>query len=297
MAERLVSPATERPGFERILAIIVLYRMSARQSAAYGSLQNALAVCEGAGARVSLAIFDNSPSFQEAPPGFAGQYTRNPANPGLAQPYNLALQAARETGIPWLLLLDQDTTVTRAYIEELLALTSGGSLPGSVNALVPKLIENGIVQSPRLPPAFGVYPVLSTRIHGLARRKLHIYNSGAVLRVSALSAMGGFPVRFPLDYLDHATFHALQADANSIFILQAELQHQLSGSRADKNTDPTYLKRQERIWEAEYAFYLSSGTLEERLLCRLRFLKRALKAIKYGAWSRSRLLFSYVLRT
>ena len=49
------------------------------------------------------------------------------ANGGLAAGYNYALARAEEAGYGWLLLLDQDTTLTHDFFAELIACVSGDS--------------------------------------------------------------------------------------------------------------------------------------------------------------------------
>ncbi len=267
-----------------MFAFIVLYRMRAEESPAYLSMRDALRASPEADAAIELTLHDNSPDFQPAPDGFTGEYRRDPSNPGLARPYNLTLAAAREAGMPWLLVLDQDTTVTDSYLQELLALIDGPNLPAEVCAIIPKLMEGGIVQSPRLPPAVGRFPVLDPGVYGVARQRLHAYNSGSALRVAALAAAGGFSELFPLDYLDHATFHRLQAEGGRLFIMRSALEHRLSGNREGRYADPAYLRRLRQVWKAERLFYRRFGTAEERLLCRWRFLKRAWKASRRDAW-------------
>src|SRR6202041_405724 len=100
------------------LAVIVLYRVAAEASQAFCSLRSLMGADPQAAAAIDLMLFDNSPQSQPRPAGYTGSHIPNPANPGLAVCYNLALQSAQRQAIPWLLLLDQDTTLTRDYLAE-----------------------------------------------------------------------------------------------------------------------------------------------------------------------------------
>lgn len=54
----------------------------------------------------------------------------------------------------------------------------------------------------------------------MVERRLRAFNSGAVVRVSAIREMGGFATEFPLDYLDQATFAELQERGGRVFLLR-----------------------------------------------------------------------------
>lgn len=100
---------------KRILAVIVLHKMPAEQSPSFSSLQGLSARNRKVSATIDVVVCDNTPYDQPRPPVFQGLYISDKTNPGLAKCYNLALRIADEREIPWLLLLDQDTTLTREY--------------------------------------------------------------------------------------------------------------------------------------------------------------------------------------
>ena len=263
----------------KILAVIVLYRVPANASQAFCSFRRLMASDPQAADAIDLTLFDNSPQAQPRPAGYNGPYIAKPANPGLAACYNLALQSAVRQGIPWLLLLDQDTTVTREYLAEVSAEIDRLANRPEVVALVPRLSDGGVICSPILPPKFG--PAKAAGAPGVSPGRLHAFNSGAILRVSAVSAIGGFPEDFPLDYLDHATFAALQDRGGKLYILNATLQHELSSNQQDR-TDSAFAQRQASILDAEYRFYLHFGSAGDRLRRRLRLFRACAGRILRG---------------
>src|ERR1700733_8624548 len=109
---------------QTILAAVVLYRVPADASQAFCSLRSLMASDPQAAAAIHVMICDNTPHEQLPPEGFSGPYLWDRTNPGVANAYNLALAVAVERGIPWLLLLDQDTTLTRGYLAEMLTASS-----------------------------------------------------------------------------------------------------------------------------------------------------------------------------
>ncbi len=268
----------------KILAAIVLYRMPARQSPAFCSLREIMRESAAAADAVRIAVFDNSPDFQESPDDFAGTYHRDPTNPGLAKPYNMALQVAADSGIPWLLLLDQDTTVTPGYIAEVLRTVDTVAKDSSIGVLAPKLVERQTVQSPHYPPSFLYAEPVDSSFYGLAQTEVHIFNSGSVLRVSALLAAGGFALEFPLDFLDHVTLHNLQAQGAKLFVLRAQLEHELSTNRPKISGKLAFTPREYNIHKAERAYYRLYGTPRQRLYFRLRYLRKLYTAAKTGSF-------------
>jgi GT2 family glycosyltransferase len=243
-----------------VLATIVLYKMPFSSSPAFGALQTELRRRPDLAAKIDLLVVDNTPQAQSVPADFTGQYLHDGANPGLAERYNHALARAAEAGTAWLMLLDQDTTVTTEYLEEVCHTTAA-------------VQEHGAVCSPAEAPVLGAPRAVARDTVGVSERRLFPFNSGAVLRVSAMRLLGGFPAEFPLDYLDHATFAALQAQGGRIQVLRSVLAHQLSSNTAHRNVDAAAARRQAAVLEAEHRFYGRYGTPAQRWLRRLRLLK------------------------
>jgi GT2 family glycosyltransferase len=254
-----------------ILAIVVLYKVPAEKSQSFTSLRQLVAMDSDAAEAIEWMICDNSPYEQPQPSGVAGLYIRDTTNPGLAKCYNLALGIAQERNIPWLLLLDQDTTLTAEYLREIVQETQASRSDQSVVALVPKLIQDGIVQSPHAPPTYR-HQKFSPDVAGKSEGRLYAFNSGSVIRVAALQSIGGFPERFWLDFLDHATFHLLQQKGGKVFVLHACLAHELSTNNIARK-DAAGKKRYRNILDAEHAFYKRYGSATDRIYHRVRLLR------------------------
>jgi GT2 family glycosyltransferase len=280
---------------KRVLVVLVLYRMRAEESPAFTSLREILSEDRVAGDALELMVCDNTPYEQSAPEGFSGVYVRDTANPGLAKNYNRALEAAKERGMEWLLLLDQDTTLTGSYVAEVCRETALLAKESPVVAFVPKLAERGVVCSPAEPPVWG--PPRSTRagVVGPSDTRLFAFNSGAVLRVPAVIAMGGFPEAFPLDYLDHATFSRLQARGGRLHLLRSVLEHELSSNTESQSA--AAVRRQESVLDAERRFYAEYGTASERCLRRLRLLKAASgRMVRGKEWGQTWRMLKWAVR-
>lgn len=281
---------------ERILAVAVLYKRTAEQSQSVAALRRLLVEGRIGAEALDLMICDNSPYEQPAPDWIAGGYVRDVTNPGLARCYNQALRRAVEKGVAWLMLLDQDTTVTEEYLHEVLetaeAIETAEALgrDQGVVAMVPKLIQGGVICSPIQPPRYGPARAVRAEYQGVAGGSLHPFNSGAVIRVSAIREIGGFPEEFPLDYLDHATFTGLQRRGGKLLVLRSELEHELSSNDQTGNDqtgnnqavndqrgeDAISVQRQASVLDAEYRFYARYGSGAERRMWRFRLLRAVL---------------------
>ena len=284
------------PGLKSILAVVVLYKTPAEQSSSFLSLRQQLAHNPQAAAAFDLIVCDNTPTEQPAPVGFDDLYIRFNDNPGLARCYNLALKIAQERGIPWLLLLDQDTTLTAEFIEELVTAAPLYQAQAEVVALVPKLAQKGVVVSPHFPPFIGPAVSVPADAEGLWPGFLYVFNSGSTLRVAAVQAIGGFPLDYPLDFLDHATYSALQQRGGRLAVLRSILAHDLSTSDTGTYV-PELVPRLIGILDAEFRYYNQFGSPKDRMLRRLRLLRAvAGRAAHNKNWDHTRRLFRAAFR-
>jgi GT2 family glycosyltransferase len=274
----------------RILAVLVLYKRTPEQSEAFTSLQSILQQRPDLAGAMSLLVYDNSPTAHKIPPlPIAARYISDTRNAELSPAYNTGLRLAGEEGLDWLLLLDQDTSLTEAYLTEAISLTQS-TKENHFDAIVPKLVEEGLVLSPHLALTLRHPKPIDVTTHGISGIQLHPYNSGAILRVKTLQEMNGFPEEFLLDYLDHATFRILQDKGGRIFVMQAALEHKLSSNEEDRSDDPALSARQKNVLQAERAFYRSYGTFRERFYYHARLIWRAWKALRSGSFRRSIML-------
>jgi GT2 family glycosyltransferase len=264
---------------QRILAVLVLYKLAPEESPAFCTLQALLARDTGMAGRFACILYDNSPSPHSLPATpFPCLYRHDQTNPGLAQPYQYGLDQAMSADVPWLLLLDQDTTITAAYLREALAVTDQIASDGHIVAVVPKLLQGEEMLSPHWPTRHPKPEPLHQKC-GLLDQKVKIFNSGSLLRVTALAKIGGFPRSFPLDYLDHVVFHQLQNQGGKVYLMHAGLQHSLSYLQIDLIREFRTSYRTRLIMNAESRYYKQFGTPRERVLYFLRRIRLGLRMI------------------
>jgi GT2 family glycosyltransferase len=270
-----------------ILAVVVLYKMTFDQSRGLKSLLTNISEDDALAKTIELMVCDNTPFEQPVPSSYKSHFYRDITNPGLAHWYNLALRMAAERGIPWIMLLDQDTEVTAEYIAEVVSQAGAIQQDLEIVAMLPKLVQKGVVCSPLTPPTYRHPLPFNKSFTGVATSRLHVFNSGSVLRVSALKDAGGFREDFPLDYLDHATFTALQSRGGRLFVLRSMLEHELSSSNVQR-TDAAAVARHRSSLLAERRFYQLNGSVRDRIFRRIRLLRGAMGVlIRHGAvaWS------------
>ena len=259
----------------KIQAVVVLYKVAVGHSATLQSLRGIFAAQPALREQIDLLIYDNSPEAQSADDlrqlgelGDGVGYRHDGSNGGLATAYGYALDLAVVAGLPWLLLLDQDTTLTPELFAELLAAIETGP-PAPVCAIVPRQVRDGVLLSPRLVRGGRDLPVET----GIATERLTVFNSAACVRVSALQAIGGFPREFPLDYLDHIVFHRLQASGSRLLVLPVSIEHQLSIKNLAEEMS---LERYKRLLAAEWGFIREVKPKGGAPVQRIRLLQRAL---------------------
>jgi GT2 family glycosyltransferase len=263
-----------------ILVVAVVYKCKFSQSQTVCSLFQILNENPELAKHFSLVLYDNSPQSQTLamPALFPTHYVHDPANGGLATAYNFALARAESEGRAWLLLLDQDTSLTRDYLFELLEAANNLHASPSVAAIVPKLLVNGIVYSPVIPflqqlrlQFLRSRKPLGQNVVGVSQQPVCCYNSGSTFRISALRAIGGFPAEFWLDFLDHAVFNALFAAGHHIYVMHATLVHE--SSYADLGSMPVW--RLHNVLMAQTLYVKKSGNFLDQLLFRIYLLRHS----------------------
>jgi len=263
-----------------ILAILVLYNRELSQSQSASSLLQILNESPELAKHFSLVLYDNSPQPQkhEIATSYPICYIHDPSNGGLASAYNLALQRAESEAREWLLLLDQDTSLTPEFVLELVQVAGSLHARPEVAAVVPKLCVNGRIDS----PATDLFDQMrrqflrpeqpiSQETAGIQKQSLCSYNSGSTLRVSALRSIGGFPAEFWLDFLDHAVFRSLFINGFRVYVLRSTLVH--DSSYSDIGNLPTWRLR--NIIAARSLYVQRSGSFVDRVLYRIWLLRHS----------------------
>jgi GT2 family glycosyltransferase len=256
-----------------IQCVVVLYKQSPMEALSLSSLLQICVDDPAIAAKLRILVQDNSPEapLPESIPGSeCFEYFHAPTNPGLAAAYNRALAMAKSGGIPWLLMLDQDTALDRRFFVQLLAALEAGNSEQAC-AYVPELVKDGLVLSPQVVGKV-FYRRIPLGFSGLAAAPVVAFNSAACLSVPALLAIGGFPEEYWLDYLDHIVFYRLQAAGGRVYVLNSQLTHSLSMQNLESEVS---IERYSNVLAAEWRFVRDSSSVVGSIIHRLRLLKRA----------------------
>lgn len=248
----------------KIQVVLVLYCLAPEQSSAFLTLSDLISAL-GMASSFACMVYDNSPTAHDLPATtFPCEYRHDPSNPGLALPYQAALESAARTETPWLLLLDQDTVLTADYLSKLLESARAFKERREIAAIVPRLVQDEAVLSPHLPHGTATTHSFRDR-SGLLESNVCVYNSASLLRVEALEHNGGFPQDFALDYLDHAVFRRLHDGGGRVFLLPTTLKHNLAGKAQDIVKALKESARLRSVLAAEGRFYRQYGSRADRL--------------------------------
>ncbi len=246
----------------RILAVVVLYKQRADESITLRALLPQVKVV--AGLDIRCILFDNGPEAAASaslPDGV--EYYAAARNHGLAGAYNYGLRQAVLQACDWLLTLDQDTEVPAHFLQSMRDAATRLSEDGTIAAIVPHLVDAGVPVSP-VRIRFAHATSIPLGFSGVAHGETRAFNSGALLRVSALEELGGFHPCFWLDYLDGWLYREFHLRGKKVFVLgNVRSEHTLSLLNYRERLS---LARFRSFLSAESAFHdLYSGWLEGAL--------------------------------
>ncbi len=215
--------------FSRILIVVVLFERKPEESEACTSIHDVAVACD---AFPETFIYDNSlhPS-RVSSENIA--YYHNPLNPGVSAAYNTASTYAESKHKTWMLFLDQDTSVTLNFFEELRAAIDTHS---QTMAFVPRLRDQKGVVSP-FHFAFGKGWRINIRSSTLSLRSHRFANSGLLIKLSAFQAVGGYDPEIPLDFSDISFGKRLMAFTDHFWVLDTTLSHDFSNNSKMNSED------------------------------------------------------------
>jgi GT2 family glycosyltransferase len=274
-----------------IQCVVVIYKCSLEESSTLRSLALFSSQRKDLAQQISLLLYDNSPEpqtnrFDESTFG-AVEYCHPGKNGGLSAAYNQALSRAVDAGVEWLLLLDQDTELDADFLPSMMVAIRS-ALPEEVCAIVPRVAQEGKILSPQYLTRFRRHN-LPTAFFGMHKNPIAALNSGACLRVRAVSEVGGFPRDYWLDYIDHIMFYRLQAAGGRVWVLDVELQHRLSFQNLEKEMS---VNRYRNLLAAEWSYIRESRADGGAWAHRFRLMKRALgQAVKLNNKAYAKLSF------
>jgi GT2 family glycosyltransferase len=260
----------------QVVAVIVLYKRRPEQSQTINSLASVLERNPSLLRSIRIFLWDNSPqAIDRLDLPFPCDYKHGGGNVGTSGAYNHAMVFAEAQGSPWLLLLDQDTTLSDEFLPRMLEY--GYQLQDSpeVGSVVPFVYSHGKPVSPRLLGRFNRNLQLPLGFHGICRKKSYAINSTAMLRVAALREIGGYSEEFWLDLSDVYAFLAMNQKGRYMYVAgDLVLEHSLAGMDYDNEMT---CERYRNFLAAESAYVDLYSSPPERAAQLLRLLIRTFR--------------------
>jgi GT2 family glycosyltransferase len=276
------------PAAVRVLVVVVLYRTPFAESKTISGLAQAFLKDPFLTAQLDVLVWDNGPEVQEEDTfPFVVTYRHSAANEGVSGAYNAAIRTAAQRGYGWLLLLDDDTSVTAEFLGGMLRHAADVADEQRIAAIVPFLNAGTFCMSPRLWRFARHVPLPRPAAAYTEQRSIFAANSGSLMRRRALEAIGGYSSRFWLDYSDIELFHRLHQREFSFLIAgNLSLEHDMAMLDYDRRMTPA---RFANFLAAEGDFIdLYRGTAE-RVMHLLRLAARTLHQRSYADPSFARL--------
>ncbi len=221
------------------LAVVVRYKTAFSDSQTIQGWCAAFAADPALAQQYHLLIWDNSPEPLLAPElPVAFEYRHSEQNLGVSGAYNSAMQYALANGYTWMLLLDQDTSITADFLRRMLAHGLALETREGIAAITPTVRTRGVVISP-LRQLFNRNRSYPAGAPSIAPGEATAANSGCLMRVSALAAIGGYDTSFWLDYSDMYVFHRFFLTGKKVWLAtDVELEHELSIMDYDRLMTP-----------------------------------------------------------
>jgi len=221
------------------------------------------------GGDVKVLIYDNSPNRWDGAFEAGWVYHHDPSNGGIAAAYNTAFHMAQGSA-EWLLLLDQDSSLSEDFLEKLFVARDRCGQDHQVAAVVPRIYTGGVLISPW---QVKLGRRIRERDTGLRPYEITALNSGSMVRVGFLAQLGGFNPVFWLDFLDYWLYHQIHTHGYRVFVSQASMTHNLS------LLSDNYVGREryENILAAETTFTNCYRPRLEQMLYPIRLLLRSVE--------------------
>jgi GT2 family glycosyltransferase len=260
----------------QIEAVVVLYKRLPEQSQTIDSLGKVFAGNPELLDSIRVILFDNSPqALDQVNLSFPCDYHHAGRNVGTSGAYNYAMEFAEAEQFSWLLLLDQDTTVSAEFLPRMLEYSHQLRNQTDIGSVVPLIYSHGSLISPRKHGRFNQISLIPPTFSGIYRQKAFAVNSATLMRVSALREIGGYSDDFWLDLSDVYVFQAMFRKGRYLYLAgDLSLQHSITSMDFDNDMAP---ERYRNFLAAESAYVDLYSSAPERAFHLIRLLARTLR--------------------
>lgn len=277
----------------QVLIVVVAYRTSLENAPVIRSLDQSFSQNPALLADFTTLVWDNSPVHQALPGGlsFPLEYRHSGQNLGVSGAYNNAAKIAAECEAQWLLLLDQDTALSPEFLIRMRDYAQRLLPQDQIAAVAPTVRMGPARISPKITVRWGKSVDPPANFDGEERKELVLMNTGLLLRLAALSKIGGYDPDFWLDFSDRYLCRMLAQKRFSAWIAaDLCLEHHVS-----LITGRVSLARFANFLAAEDAFHALYSSLPRNLLYCQRLLRKAWRERRTNP-EQSRLLLRHLAR-
>lgn len=265
-----------------ITLCVVLYKCSITESDTINSLTEYL-TNNFVKNSYDVLVFDNSDSEQINLNSYLHYYA-NKENKYLCYNYNKALDFCKRNNSDWLVLLDQDTHLSKEYLDFIF----NDGFDNNFAAYVPMIKSlNGVEIAP-------CYKNVRNK-YNKKQRAIFSINSGTVLNVRFfIENIKMFSSKYPLDFLDNWYFQKINSECGRIKVLPIEITHDLSVSRGHSIVS---IERYKSILQSECRFIYEERSSMDRFKYKLRLICRYIKWKIKGQKEHSALVKKFILNS
>jgi rhamnosyltransferase len=194
-----------------VCAVIVTYhptpRMVDNLSATYSQVDAMVVIDNGSN-------YDPLERLRAASRSLGFQLIENGENLGIAEALNLGVRWAMSKGHPWVILLDQDSTITEQFVERIFKTFEEAPHPQSAAIVAPTCVEADTGMKGRL-------------MKSRRGEVLTAMTSGSLIPTRVFDRTGLFETDLFIDYVDIEFCLRLRRQGMSILESPAELRHSL----------------------------------------------------------------------
>jgi len=258
----------------QVLIVMVRYKTPLEQSQTIRSLSDSFARDPELLNSVGILVWDNSPDLlEDFSLAFEFEYRHSENNVGVSGAYNYAMTLAESSCCPWLLLLDQDTTIPDGFIARMLQYSYDLQGDSRIATVVPFVWSHGVLVSPRhLVGRLNFVRQIPRTFTGVCDWNAYAINSATLMRVSALREIGGYSDHFWLDCSDLYVFEMLHRTGKLMYVAgDLELMHSVGSMDYETSMSP---ERYRNYLAAENAYIQLYRSRLENALQTIRLLVR-----------------------
>lgn len=228
-----------------ILIVVVLYNKDINKLTYLNELEN-----------VRILIYDNSPNPQIVNDSFV--YIHDSENSGVSKAYNIGAKFAKNEGIEYFIILDQDTIFDNTILSEYRAAKSKYN---TQYIYAPKIVgNNNKIYSPFQEATFRNIPFSMKTFNSselLSLQGISLINSGLMIPIKIFDEIGGFNEKIKLDFSDTYFIDQYKKVYKTVVLLNLEIKHSLSGD--EDSSKHKEIKRFQYFCEGALEYKNSTG--------------------------------------